>query len=315
MIDSSDTREDDENYKNAVDMLFEALEKRSPRHYAVRQYKKYKLAAGKTAKSILVSCGARLSPFDIEELRNLMEYDELEFDSLGDERTALFIVTSDTDSTFDFLPAMLIMQIMNTLCTKADTEYGGRLPLHVRFLLDEFANQRIPGMHRLISTIRSREISASLVLQSLSQLKAIYKEATDIITDNCDSMLFLGGKGSTTLKEISEMLGKETIDTVTSSDTRGMSPSHSSNYGLTGKELMSRNELAVMDGGKCILQLGGAPPFLSKKYDITKHPNYKYTAGYDKKNALGVRAYVRRARKSPALLRPGDIAEYFEVTV
>ena len=274
-INASETREEDEEFKNAVDLLFEELERDEPNHFAVRQYKKYKLAAGKTAKSILISCGARLAPFDIAELRELMSYDEMELDMIGDQRTALFIVISDTDDTFNFVVAMMYSQLFNLLCDRADDVHHGRLPYHVRILCDEFANiGQIPKFDKLIATIRSREISASIILQSQSQLKTIYKDAAETITGNCDTMLFLGGKESTTLKEISETLGKETIDLYNTSDTRGQSRSYGLNYQKTGKELMSRDELAVMDGNKCILQLRGVRPFYSDKFDITKHKRY-----------------------------------------
>ena len=284
-INASETREEDEEFKNAVDLLFEELERDEPNHFAVRQYKKYKLAAGKTAKSILISCGARLAPFDIAELRELMSYDEMELDMIGDQRTALFIVISDTDDTFNFVVAMMYSQLFNLLCDRADDVHHGRLPYHVRILCDEFANiGQIPKFDKLIATIRSREISASIILQSQSQLKTIYKDAAETITGNCDTMLFLGGKESTTLKEISETLGKETIDLYNTSDTRGQSRSYGLNYQKTGKELMSRDELAVMDGNKCILQLRGVRPFYSDKFDITKHKRYKQLSDYDKKN-------------------------------
>ena len=283
-INASETREEDEEFKNAVDLLFEELERDEPNHFAVRQYKKYKLAAGKTAKSILISCGARLAPFDIAELRELMSYDEMELDMIGDQRTALFIVISDTDDTFNFVVAMMYSQLFNLLCDRADDVHHGRLPYHVRILCDEFANiGQIPKFDKLIATIRSREISASIILQSQSQLKTIYKDAAETITGNCDTMLFLGGKESTTLKEISETLGKETIDLYNTSDTRGQSRSYGLNYQKTGKELMSRDELAVMDGNKCILQLRGVRPFYSDKFDITKHKRYQQLSDYDKK--------------------------------
>lgn len=292
-INASETREDDEEFKNAVDELFEELEAENPEHFAVRQYRKYKLAAGKTAKSILISCGARLAPFDIAELRELTSYDELDLDLLGDRKTAMFVIISDTDDTFNFLVAIMYSQLFNLLCDKADDEYGGRLPYHVRLLLDEFSNiGQIPKFDKLIATIRSREISASIILQSQSQLKTIYKDAAETILGNCDTMLFLGGKESSTLKEISETLGKETIDLYNTSDTRGQSPSYGTNYQKTGKELMSRDELAVMDGNKCILQLRGVRPFLSNKYDITKHKRYKELADYDKKNTFDVEEYL-----------------------
>ncbi len=294
-INASETREDDEEFKNAVDELFEELEADNPEHFAVRQYKKYKLAAGKTAKSILISCGARLAPFDIKELRDLMSYDEMELDLLGERRTAMFVIISDTDDTFNFVVAIMYSQLFNLLCDKADDEHGGRLPVHVRLLLDEFANiGTIPKFDKLIATIRSREISASIILQSQSQLKTIYKDAAETITGNCDTMLFLGGKESSTLKEISETLGKETIDLFNTSDTRGQSRSYGLNYQKTGKELMSRDELSVMDGNKCILQVRGVRPFLSDKFDITKHKRYKELADYDDRNAFDVERYINR---------------------
>ena len=293
-INASETREDDETFKNAVDMLFEELEKTEPEHFAVRQYKKYKLAAGKTAKSILISCGARLAPFDIAELREIMSYDEMELDMMGDQRSALFVIISDTDDTFNFVVAMMYSQLFNLLCDRADDVHHGRLPYHVRILCDEFANiGQIPKFDKLIATIRSREISASIILQSQSQLKTIYKDAAETILGNCDTMLFLGGKESSTLKEISETLGKETIDLYNTSDTRGQSRSYGMNYQKTGKELMSRDELAVMDGNKCILQLRGVRPFFSDKYDITKHKRYKELSDYDKHNEFDVEAYMR----------------------
>lgn len=293
MINASETREDDENFKNAVDLMFEELAAKEPEHFAVKQYRKYKLAAGKTAKSILISCGARLAPFDIAELRELMSYDELEIDTLGDRKTALFIITSDTDSTFDFVTALCCSQMFNILCTKADDEYGGRLPIHVRCLLDEFANIKIPDMQRLIAVIRSREISAALILQAKSQLKSIYKDNADTIEGNCDTTIFLGGKEGTTLKEISETLGKETIDLFNTSDTRGQSQSYGINYQKTGKDLMSRDELAVMDGSKCIMQLRGVRPFLSDKFDITKHKRYKELSEANPKNTFDVEKYLK----------------------
>lgn len=294
MINVSEAREDDENFKNPVDLMFDELEQKDPNHFAVRQYKKYKLAAGKTAKSILISCGARLAPFDIAELRELMSYDEMELDMIGDQRTALFIVISDTDDTFNFVVAMMYSQLFNLLCDRADDVHHGRLPYHVRILCDEFANiGQIPKFDKLIATIRSREISASIILQSQSQLKTIYKDAAETITGNCDTMLFLGGKESTTLKEISETLGKETIDLYNTSDTRGQSRSYGLNYQKTGKELMSRDELAVMDGNKCILQLRGVRPFYSDKFDITKHKRYKQLSDYDKKNEFHVEEYMK----------------------
>lgn len=292
-INASETREDDEEFKNAVDELLEELEAENPEHFAVRQYRKYKLAAGKTAKSILISCGARLAPFDIQELREIMSYDEMELDMIGDQKTAMFVIISDTDDTFNFVVAIMYTQLFNLLCDKADDEHGGRLPYHVRLLLDEFSNiGQIPKFDKLIATIRSREISASIILQSQSQLKTIYKDAAETITGNCDTVLFLGGKESSTLKEISETLGKETIDLYNTSDTRGTSQSYGLNYQKTGKELMSRDELAVMDGNKCILQLRGVRPFLSNKYDITKHKRYKELSDADKRNAFDVEKYL-----------------------
>ena len=292
-LNASEAREDDEEFRNAVDLLFEELEKEKPEHFAVRQYKKYKLAAGKTAKSILISCGARLAPFDIQELRDIMAYDEMELDQLGERRTAMFVIISDTDDTFNFIVAIMYTQLFNLLCDKADDEHNGRLPYHVRLLLDEFANiGQIPKFDKLIATIRSREISASIILQSQSQLKTIYRDASETILGNCDTMLFLGGKEGSTLKEISETLGKETIDLYNTSDTRGQSRSYGLNYQKTGKELMSRDELAVMDGNKCILQLRGVRPFLSDKYDITKHKRYRELSDYDSRNAFDVEAYL-----------------------
>jgi type IV secretion system protein VirD4 len=293
-INASEAREDDEEFKNAVDLLFEELEINEPQHFAVRQYKKYKLAAGKTAKSILISCGARLAPFDIQELRDLMSYDEMELDMLGDQKTAMFVIISDTDDTFNFVVAIMYTQLFNLLCDKADDEHGGRLPYHVRLLLDEFANiGQIPKFDKLIATIRSREISASIILQSQSQLKSIYKDAAETIIGNCDTTLFLGGKESSTLKEISETLGKETIDLMNTSDTRGQSRSYGLNYQKTGKELMSKDELAVMDGNKCILQVRGVRPFFSDKFDITRHKRYRELSDYDKRNAFDVEKYMR----------------------
>ena len=294
LIDASEAREDDENFKNAVDLLFEELEAENPNHFAVRQYKKYKLAAGKTAKSILISCGARLAPFDIKELRDLMEYDELELDTLGEQKTALFVIISDTDATFNFVVSIMYSQLFNLLCDKADDVYNGRLPVNVRCLLDEFSNiGQIPQFEKLIATIRSREISASIILQSKSQLKAIYKDNADTIEGNCDTTLFLGGKEKTTLKEMAEILGKETIDLYNTSDTRGTSQSYGLNYQKTGKELMSQDEIAVMDGGKCIMQLRGVRPFFSDKFDITKHDRYKELSDYDPKNAFDIEDYVK----------------------
>ena len=299
MIDASEVREDDESYMNPIDRLFEALEKKHPTHFAVKQYKKYKLAAGKTAKSILISCGARLAPFDIEELRELMSEDEMALDTIGDKKTALFVIISDTDDTFNFVVSIMYSQLFNLLCDKADDVYGGRLPVHVRFLLDEFANiGLIPKFEKLIATIRSREISASIILQSQSQLKAIYKDHADTIIGNCDSTLFLGGKEKTTLKELSETLGKETIDLYNTSETRSNQKSFGLNYQKVGKELMSQDEITVMDGGKCIFQLRGVRPFLSEKFDITKHKNYKLLEDYDKKNLFDVEKYMKRAGKA-----------------
>ena len=309
MINASEAREDDENFKNPVDMEFDELEKKNPNHFAVRQYKKYKLAAGKTAKSILISCGARLAPFDFEELREIMSYDELELDRLGEEKMVLFVITSDTDSTFDFLTAMCCSQMMNTLCTKADDEHGGKLPVHVRCIFDEFANIKIPDMQRLIAVIRSREISASLILQSLSQLKTNYKDAAETILGNCDTLLFLGGKETSTLKEISELLGKETIDLFNTSDTRGQSPSYGTSYQKTGKELMTKDEIAVMDGGKCILQVRGVRPFLSDKFDITKHKHYGELSDADPENVFSIEEFLDHRLR----LKPEEEFELFEV--
>ena len=311
-INASEAREDDEEFKNAVDLLFEELEAEEPNHFAVRQYKKYKLAAGKTAKSILISCGARLAPFDIQELRDLMAYDEMELDMLGDQKTAMFVIISDTDDTFNFVVAIMYTQLFNLLCDKADDEHGGRLPYHVRLLLVEFANiGQIPKFDKLIATIRSREISASIILQSQSQLKSIYKDAAETIIGNCDTTLFLGGKESSTLKEISETLGKETIDLFNTSDTRGQSRSYGLNYQKTGKELMTKDELAVMDGGKCILQLRGVRPFLSDKFDITRHKRYKELSDFSKKNAFDVEQYMRCQLR----MRADDEVEVFEIEV
>jgi type IV secretion system protein VirD4 len=310
MINASEVREDDENFKNSVDRVFELLGKKSPDHFAVRQYAKYKLAAGKTAKSILISCGARLAPFDIKELRDLTEYDELELDTLGDKKTALFFIISDTDDTFNFLVSMAYTQLFNLLCEKADDVYGGRLPIHVRCLIDEAANiGQIPKLEKLMATIRSREISACLVLQAQSQLKALYKDNADTIIGNCDSMIFLGGKEKTTLKELTETMGKETIDTYNTSDTRGSQRSYGQNYQKLGKELMSIDELAVMDGSKCILQLRGVRPFLSDKYDITKHKNYQYLADYDKRNTFSIEKYLSTKLKT----KPDDIYEVYDM--
>ena len=311
MINASEAREDDEDFQNPVDLMFERLEQKDPDHFAVKQYAKYKLAAGKTAKSILISCGARLAPFDIRELRELMETDEMELDTIGDRKTALFVIISDTDDTFNFVVSILYTQLFNLLCDKADDVYGGRLPVHVRCLLDEFANiGQIPKFEKLIATIRSREISASIILQSQSQLKAIYKDNADTIVGNCDSTLFLGGKEKTTLKEISEILGKETIDSFNTGENRGREISHSLNYQKLGKELMTQDEIAVMDGGKCILQLRGVRPFFSDKYDITKHPRYKYLSDYDKKNAFDIENYRKRR---PPIVRPEEVFDYYEI--
>lgn len=310
MINVSEAREDDEEFKNNVDILFEQLEEKSPDHFAVKQYKKYKLAAGKTAKSILISCGARLAPFDIAELRELMSYDEMELDTLGDKKTALFVIISDTDDTFNFVVAIMYSQLFNLLCDKADDVYNGRLPVHVRCLLDEFANiGQIPKFDKLIATIRSREISASIILQSQSQLKTIYKDAADTIIGNCDATLFLGGKEKSTLKEISETLGKETIDLYNTSETRSNTNSYGLNYQKVGKELMSQDEIAVMDGGKCILQLRGVRPFLSEKYDITKHPKYKLLSDYDKRNAFDIEKYQSRK----LIVKPDDTFDFYDV--
>ena len=310
MLNTMQVLEDDEEYQNPVDLLFEELAKKKPNSFAGRQYKLYKLAAGKTAKSILISCGARLAPFDIKELRDLMSYDELELDTLGDRKTALFLIMSDTDSTFNFVIAMLQSQLFNLLCDKADDEYGGKLPVHVRCLLDEFANiGQIPQFEKLIATIRSREISASIILQSQSQLKAIYKDAAEIILDNADSTLFLGGRGKNA-KDISENLGRETIDSFNTSENRGTQVSHGLNYQKLGKELMTQDEIAVMDGGKCILQLRGVRPFFSDKYDITQHPNYKYLSDFDKKNAFDVERYMSTR---PAIVKPDEPFDIYEI--
>lgn len=311
MIDASEVREEDENFKNAVDYMFEALEKEKPNHFAVKQYKKYKLAAGKTAKSILISCGARLAPFDIQELRDLMKEDELELDTLGEKKTALFVIISDTDDTFNFVVSIMYSQLFNLLCDKADDEYGGRLPVHVRCLLDEFANiGLIPKFEKLIATIRSREISACIILQAQSQLKAIYKDHADTIVGNCDSTLFLGGKERTTLKELSESLGKETIDLYNTSETRSNQKSFGLNYQKTGKELMSQDEITVMDGGKCIYQLRGVRPFLSDKFDITKHKNYKLLEDYDKRNIFDIEKYLQR--KDEVKLKESMVVEILD---
>ena len=312
MINAMEVREDDEDFKNPVDLMFEALEEREPEHFAVRQYKKYKLAAGKTAKSILISCAARLAPFDIAELRELTAYDELELDTLGDQKSALFIIISDTDDTFNFLVSLCYTQLFNLLCEKADDVYGGRLPVHVRCLIDECANiGQIPRLEKLMATIRSREISACLVLQTQSQLKAQYKDRADTICGNCDSLIFLGGKEKTTLKELSEALGRETIDTLNTGESRGRETSRSTNFQKLGKELMSIDELAVMDGRKCILQLRGVRPFLSDKYDITQHPNYKYLSDADSKNTFDIERFLKRRLK----LKPDEQYDVFEVNV
>ena len=311
LINASEAREDDETYQSPVDLLFSQLEEREPDHFAVKQYRKFKMAAGKTLKSILISCGARLAPFDIKELRDLMEYDELELDTLGDQRTALFVILSDTDSTFNFVAALMYSQLFNLLCDKADDFYGGRLPVHVRLILDEFANiGQIPNFDKLIATIRSREISASIILQSQSQLKTIYKDAADTIVGNCDSTLFLGGKEKSTLKEISELLGKETIDLYNQSENRGSQVSHGLSYQKLGKELMTQDELAVMDGGKCIFMLRGVRPFLSDKYDLTRHPNYRYTADADPKNVFDMERYMKKQR---AVVKPTDTFDVYEI--
>ena len=309
-INAMEVREDDEEFKNPVDLMFDALEAEKPNHFAVRQYKKYKLAAGKTAKSILISCGARLAVFDIAELREVTAYDELELDTLGDRKTALFLIMSDTDDSFNFLISMCYTQLFNLLCEKADDVYDGRLPVHVRCLLDEFANiGQIPQFEKLIATIRSREISASIILQSQSQLKAIYKDAAEIILDNADSTLFLGGRGKNA-KDISENLGRETIDSFNTSENRGTQVSHGLNYQKLGKELMTQDEIAVMDGGKCILQLRGVRPFFSDKYDITQHPNYKYLSDFDKKNAFDVERYMSTR---PAIVKPDEPFDIYEI--
>ena len=311
LINASEAREDDETYQSPVDLLFSQLEEREPDHFAVKQYRKFKMAAGKTLKSILISCGARLAPFDIKELRDLMEYDELELDTMGDQKTALFVILSDTDSTFNFVAALMYSQLFNLLCDKADDFYGGRLPVHVRLILDEFANiGQIPNFDKLIATIRSREISASIILQSQSQLKTIYKDAADTIVGNCDSTLFLGGKEKSTLKEISELLGKETIDLYNQSENRGSQVSHGLSYQKLGKELMTQDELAVMDGGKCIFMLRGVRPFLSDKYDLTRHPNYRYTSDADPKNVFDMERYMKKQR---AVVKPTDTFDVYEI--
>ena len=312
LINACEAREDDETYKSPVDILFDDLAKKQPEHFAVKQYVKFKMAAGKTLKSILVSCGARLAPFDIKELRDIMTEDELELDTMGDRKTALFLIMSDTDTTFNFVIAMLQSQLFNLLCDKADDLYNGRLPVHVRCLLDEFANiGQIPNFDKLIATIRSREISASIILQSQSQLKTIYKDAADTIVGNCDVTLFLGGKEKSTLKEISELLGKETIDSLSQSENRGAQTSHGLSYQKLGKELMTQDEIAVMDGGKCILQLRGVRPFFSDKYDLTKHPRYKYLSDADKKNVFDVERYMKRR---PAIVKPDEPFDMYELS-
>ena len=312
LINACEAREDDETYKSPVDILFDELAQAQPEHFAVKQYVKFKMAAGKTLKSILVSCGARLSPFDIKELRDIMTEDELELDTMGDRKTALFLIMSDTDTTFNFVIAMLQSQLFNLLCDKADDLYNGRLPVHVRCLLDEFANiGQIPNFDKLIATIRSREISASIILQSQSQLKTIYKDAADTIVGNCDATLFLGGKEKSTLKEISELLGKETIDSLSQSENRGAQTSHGLSYQKLGKELMTQDEIAVMDGGKCILQLRGVRPFFSDKYDLTKHPRYKYLSDADKKNVFDVERYMKRR---PAIVKPDEPFDMYELS-
>ena len=312
LINACEAREDDETYKSPVDILFDELAQAQPEHFAVKQYVKFKMAAGKTLKSILVSCGARLSPFDIKELRDIMTEDELELDTMGDRKTALFLIMSDTDTTFNFVIAMLQSQLFNLLCDKADDFYNGRLPVHVRCLLDEFANiGQIPNFDKLIATIRSREISASIILQSQSQLKTIYKDAADTIVGNCDVTLFLGGKEKSTLKEISELLGKETIDSLSQSENRGAQTSHGLSYQKLGKELMTQDEIAVMDGGKCILQLRGVRPFFSDKFDITKHPRYKYLSDADKKNVFDVERYMKRR---PAIVKPDEPFDMYELS-
>ena len=311
MINASEAREDAPEFQSPVDLMFERLEEKDPEHFAVRQYKKFLLSAGKTRSSILISCGARLAPFDIRELRELMETDEMELDTIGDRKTALFVIISDTDDTFNFVVSILYTQLFTLLCDKADDMYGGRLPVHVRCLLDEFANiGQIPKFEKLIATIRSREISASIILQSQSQLKAIYKDNADTIVGNCDTTLFLGGKEKTTLKEMSELLGKETIDSFNTSETRSNQKSYGLNYQKLGKELMTQDEIAVMDGGKCILQLRGVRPFFSDKFDITKHPNYRYLSDADPKNAFDMEKHIKRR---PAIVKPDEVFDYYEL--
>ena len=309
-LNAMEVREDDEDFKNPVDLMFDELEKKDPEHFAVRQYKKYLLAAGKTAKSILVSCGARLAPFDIKELREITSYDELALDTIGDKKTALFLIMSDTDLTFNFMISMIYSQLFNLLCEKADDVYGGSLPVHVRCLIDEAANiGQIPNLEKLVATIRSREISACLLLQTKSQLKAIYKDNADTIVGNMDSQLFLGGQEPTTLKDLNQMLGKETIDMYNTGESRGNNPSYSMNYQKLGKDLMSIDELAVMDGGKCILQLRGVRPFLSDKYDLTEHPQYTKTAEYDKTNQFDIEKHLNKVLK----LRKNDVYDVIEI--
>ena len=311
MINASEAREDDPEFQSPVDQMFERLEEKDPEHFAVRQYRKFLLSAGKTRSSILISCGARLAPFDIREVRELMEDDELELDTIGDKKTALFLIMSDTDTTFNFILAMVQSQLINLLCDRADDKYGGRLPVHVRLILDEFANiGQIPNFDKLIATIRSREISASIILQSQSQLKTIYKDAADTIVGNCDVTLFLGGKEKSTLKEISELLGKETIDSLSQSENRGAQTSHGLSYQKLGKELMTQDEIAVMDGGKCILQLRGVRPFFSDKFDITKHPRYQYLSDADKRNVFDVERYMKRR---PAIVKPDEPFDMYEL--
>ena len=311
-LNSMEVREDDESFKNAVDLLFDELAAEEPDHFAVRQYEKYKLAAGKTAKSVLISCAARLAPFDIAEIREITMYDELELDTLGDRKSVLFLIMSDTDATFNFLISMIYTQLFNLLCEKADDVYGGKLPFHVRCLIDEAANiGQIPNLEKLMATIRSREISACLVLQAQSQLKALYKDSADTIIGNCDSRIFLGGSEPTTLKELSEALGQETIDTFNTGESRGRETSHSLNYQKLGKKLMSIDELSVLDGSKCVLQLRGVRPFLSNKYDITKHPNYKYLSDYDKKNEFDVEKFLSTKLK----VKPDEEYDVYEIAV
>lgn len=311
MLDAFEVREDDEEFKNAIDMLFEELEEKDPQHFAVRQYKKFKLAAGKTAKSILISCAARIAVFDIKEVRDLMEYDELELEKLGDQKTALFLITSDTDNTFDFITALVTSQLINILCDRADNVYNGSLPIHVRILADEFANINLPGIPRTIAVIRSRNISLCPVIQAMSQLKSIYKDNADTIVGNCDTTIFLGGKEKTTLKEMAEILGKETIDLINTSESRGREKSHSLNWQKTGKELMTQDEISTMDGNKCIVQIRGTRPFFSDKFDITKHQNYKYLSDYDDRNIFNIEKYIKKNNK----INPNTVFELFEINV